>query len=75
MATVRVFNHHVHTTFSWLALADAAERDWVAMRFAAPIIVIDQLQARRNDIEGRERDKCAAEDHCDLPASMNDCRH
>ncbi|GAB5450575.1 MAG: TIGR03013 family PEP-CTERM/XrtA system glycosyltransferase [Halioglobus sp.] len=24
MATVRVFNHHVHTSFSWLALADAA---------------------------------------------------
>jgi sugar transferase (PEP-CTERM system associated) len=22
MATVRVFNHHVHTTFTWLALAD-----------------------------------------------------
>jgi sugar transferase (PEP-CTERM system associated) len=24
MATVRVFNHHVHTSFSWLALVDAA---------------------------------------------------
>jgi len=24
MATVRVFNHHVHTSFSWLALTDAA---------------------------------------------------
>lgn len=24
MATVRVFNHHVHTSFYWLALADAA---------------------------------------------------
>lgn len=24
MATVRVFNHHVHTSFSWLALADVA---------------------------------------------------
>jgi len=24
MATVRVFNHHVHTSYSWLALVDAA---------------------------------------------------
>ncbi|MDX1733091.1 MAG: TIGR03013 family PEP-CTERM/XrtA system glycosyltransferase [Halioglobus sp.] len=24
MATVRVFNHHVHTSFSWLAIADGA---------------------------------------------------
>ena len=23
MATVRVFNHHVHSSFYWLALADA----------------------------------------------------
>ena len=25
MATVRVFNHHVHSSFYWLALVDALE--------------------------------------------------